>query len=55
MVKASGSARTELGKANVRAAWCPSPTIVEGKLLLRLKDRIRCYDVSASAGETAVR
>ena len=40
--------RVELGKANVRAAWCPSPTIGDGKLVLRLKDRLKCFDLAAS-------
>ena len=47
ILKAAGAARTELGKAIVRAAWVPSPAIADGKLIVRLKDRVRCYDIAA--------
>ena len=47
IVKASGTERVELGKANVRATWCPSPTVADGKLLLRMKDRVKCFDLAA--------
>jgi len=43
----AGGERVELGKALVRATWCPSPTIAEGKLLLRMKDGIQCFDIAA--------
>jgi outer membrane protein assembly factor BamB len=43
----SAPERIELGKANLRAAWCPSPAIADGKLLVRMKDNIKCFDVSA--------
>ncbi|HYR59252.1 MAG TPA: PQQ-binding-like beta-propeller repeat protein, partial [Chthoniobacteraceae bacterium] len=43
MLRADGAARTELGKANVKGAWVPSPTIADGKLLVRMKDRVRCF------------
>ena len=46
MLAANGSARTELGKATVRATWVPSPAIADGRLLVRLKDRLRCYDIT---------
>ncbi len=45
MLKATADQRVELGKANVRALWCPSPTISQGKLLVRTKDRVVCYDL----------
>jgi outer membrane protein assembly factor BamB len=45
MLKATADERVELGKANVRALWCPSPTISQGKLLVRTKDRVVCYDL----------
>ena len=47
IVKATGPERVELGKANVRATWCPSPTVADGKLLLRMKDRVKCFDLAA--------
>ena len=46
IVKATGPERVELGKANVRATWCPSPTVADGKLLLRMKDRVKCFDLA---------
>lgn len=46
MLRATGAARTELGKANVKGAWVPSPTIADGRLLVRMKDRIRCFSLT---------
>lgn len=46
MLRADGAARTELGKANVKGAWVPSPTIAAGKLLVRMKDRVRCFSLT---------
>lgn len=49
MVKATPEDRIELGAAKVRAMWCPSPTVSNGRILLRLSDRIRCYNVADPA------
>jgi outer membrane protein assembly factor BamB len=46
MLKATGAERVELGKANVRATWVPSPAIADGKLILRMKDRVRCFNIA---------
>jgi outer membrane protein assembly factor BamB len=46
VLRADGAERAVIGKANVKAAWVPSPTIADGKLLLRLKDRIRCFSLT---------
>ena len=46
MLRADGATRTELGKANVKAAWVPSPTIADGRLLVRQKDRVRCFSLT---------
>jgi len=46
MLRADGTARTELGKANVKAAWVPSPTIASGRLFVRQKDRICCFSLT---------
>ncbi|MBI5772471.1 MAG: PQQ-like beta-propeller repeat protein [Verrucomicrobia bacterium] len=46
VLKATGPERVELGKANVRAAWCPSPAIADGRLVLRMKDRLKCFDLA---------
>ncbi len=45
VLRADGSERVELGKANVKGAWVPSPTVAEGKLFVRLKDRVRCFSL----------
>lgn len=47
MLKATPEDRVELGKANVRALWIPSPSIADGKVFLRHRDRVRCYDLTA--------
>ena len=52
MLKATATERVELGKANVRALPCPSPTIAQGRLVVRLKDRLRCYDLTASGQQS---
>jgi outer membrane protein assembly factor BamB len=46
MLRADGTARVELGKANVKAAWVPSPTVASGRLLVRQKDRVRCFSLT---------
>jgi hypothetical protein len=45
MSKASADAPTELGKANVRALWVPSPSLADGRLFIRHRDGVRCYDL----------
>jgi len=46
VLRADGAERVELGKANVKAAWVPSPTVANGKLFVRLKDRVRCFSLT---------
>ncbi len=46
MVKATPESRVELGKANIRALWVPSPTVADGKLFIRHRDAVRCYDLT---------
>lgn len=56
MIKAAPEARVELAAGKVRAMWCPSPTVSNGKILLRLDDRVRCYDAAdPSRTETDLR
>jgi outer membrane protein assembly factor BamB len=50
MLKPSPEKRIELGKANARAMWVPSPAIADGKLVVRGRKAITCYSLSASAG-----
>ncbi len=47
VLKATPADRVELGKANVRALWIPTPSIADGKVFLRHRDRVRCYDLTA--------
>jgi outer membrane protein assembly factor BamB len=48
ILRASGE-REELGRALVRATWCPSPAIADGRLLLRMMDGIQCFDIAAQS------
>ncbi len=49
MLKPSPEKHIQLGKANARAMWVPSPAIADGKLLLRGRKGITCYSLTASA------
>jgi outer membrane protein assembly factor BamB len=46
MLRPGRAAPTELASAKVHAQWVPSPAIADGKLLLRMKDRIKCFDLA---------
>jgi outer membrane protein assembly factor BamB len=48
MVKASPDERVELGKAVIKALWVPSPTVADGKLFVRHRHGVFCYDLTAS-------
>lgn len=48
MLKATPDERLELGKAHVKALWCPSPTISKGRLIVRTQDKLVCYDLTNS-------
>ena len=43
MISTDPKAYTDLGRATVRAQWVPSPTIANGKLVLRMKDRVKTW------------
>jgi outer membrane protein assembly factor BamB len=45
MLQANGEKRAELGRAVVRGTWVPSLAIANGRLLVRTKDNVRCYDL----------
>ncbi|MBC8244003.1 MAG: PQQ-like beta-propeller repeat protein [Verrucomicrobia bacterium] len=45
MIDTDTKAHRELGKARIKAMWCPSPVIVDGKLYLRMDDNLSCYDL----------
>lgn len=44
-IKADPAAFTDLGRANVRAQWVPSPCIADGKLVLRMKDSVKAWSL----------
>lgn len=45
MLKAARESRIELGKATVRAQWVPSPCVADGRLVLRLGDKLKCWSL----------
>ena len=47
MLRAGTASREELGKARIKALWCASPCITDGRLLLRAEDKVKCYDLAA--------
>ena len=50
MIDTDAKAHHELGKTRIKAMWCPSPVIVNGKLYLRMNNNISCYDLRANPG-----
>ena len=50
MIDTDPKAHRELGKTRIKAMWCPSPVIVDGKLYLRMDDNISCFDLRANPG-----
>ena len=44
-IKATPTERIELGKATVRAQWVPSPCIADGKVVLRMKDKLKAWSL----------
>jgi len=47
VVQANPQSRVELAKANIRALWVPSPAIADGRLFVRGREGIRCYDLTS--------
>ena len=46
MLRADPLAHYEIGKARVRAMWCPSPVLSRGKLFLRMGNGVACFDLA---------
>lgn len=46
MLKPSPEKWTQLGKANARALWVPSPAIADGKLVVRGRKGLICYNLT---------
>lgn len=53
MFKPSPEKRIELGRSNTKAMWVPSPAIADGKVILRGRDGIRCYNLTAGGPAVA--
>ena len=53
MLQPSAEKRIELGKSTIRAMWVPSPTIADGKLVVRGRKGITCYSLTAGAQAAA--
>lgn len=53
MLKADPTSYQELDRGRVRAMWCPSPTISQGRLILRHENSIRCYDLTGRSAAPA--
>ena len=47
MLKASPESHREMAKSRVKAMWCPSPVVSNGRLFLRMGDHVNCYNLSA--------
>jgi outer membrane protein assembly factor BamB len=43
MISTDPKAYVSLGRATVKAQWVPSPSIANGKLILRMKDRVKAW------------
>lgn len=48
MMKPSPEKRIQLAQASTRSMWVPSPAIADGKLLLRGRKSITCYDLTGA-------
>jgi len=53
MLKPSAQQHVQLGKATIKALWCPSPAIADGKLLVRGRKGVTCYNLAASSEQAA--
>jgi hypothetical protein len=45
MLKATNAAYQDLGRAKTDAMGCSSPAIANGRLLVRQKDKLVCFDL----------
>lgn len=45
MLAADANEYRQLGRARVDAMWCPSPAISDGRLILRRRDKLVCFDL----------
>ena len=47
MLKASPEAHQELAKTRVKAMWCPSPVVSNGRLFVRKSNGVVCYNLAS--------
>ncbi|TLD70173.1 hypothetical protein FEM03_13350 [Phragmitibacter flavus] len=45
LLKATPETYTPLGRTRISAMWCPTPTPWQGRLIIRKKDHVACYDL----------
>ena len=43
MISTAPKDYTSLGRATAKAQWVPSPSIANGKLVLRMKDKVKAW------------
>jgi outer membrane protein assembly factor BamB len=47
LIKADPNSYQLLGRAKIQAMWCPTPAPHDGRLIVRKKDKVVCYDLRA--------
>lgn len=47
LIKADPSSYQLLGRAKIEAMWCPTPAPHDGRLIVRRKDKVVCFDLRA--------
>ena len=47
MLKASPESHQELAKTRVKAMWCPSPVVSNGRLFVRKSNGVACYNLAS--------
>lgn len=47
LIKADPTSYQVLGRAKIQAMWCPTPAPHDGRLIVRRKDKVACFDLRA--------
>jgi hypothetical protein len=45
LIKADPASYQLLGRAKIEAMWCPTPAPHDGRLIVRRKDKLVCFDL----------
>ena len=45
LIKADPTSYQLLGRAKIEAMWCPTPAPHDGRLIVRRKNKIVCFDL----------